>query len=102
MSKRSVEMPRRSCLSVPGSSAKMLAKATGVACDMAFIDLEDSVAPNEKAAARGEARRAIHDLDWGDRVLCIRVNAWDSPWTLADLTDLVAVAGARVDTVMLP
>jgi citrate lyase subunit beta/citryl-CoA lyase len=80
----------------------MLAKATGVAADMAFVDLEDSVAPAEKASARVNARRALQELDWGDRVVCVRVNAWDSPWTLGDLTDVVAHAGERLDTVMLP
>jgi citrate lyase subunit beta/citryl-CoA lyase len=80
----------------------MLAKATGIAADMAFVDLEDSVAPGEKAAARANAIAAIRDLDWGDRVLCVRVNAWDSPWTIADLTEVVAGAGPRLDTVMLP
>jgi citrate lyase subunit beta/citryl-CoA lyase len=102
MSPRSAELPRRSCLSVPGSSEKMLAKATGVPADMAFVDLEDSVAAGEKVAARANARRALRELDWGDRVLCVRVNAWDSPWTLGDLTDVVAHAGPRLDTVMLP
>jgi citrate lyase subunit beta/citryl-CoA lyase len=80
----------------------MLAKATGVPADMAFIDLEDSVAPAEKVAARANARRAVESLDWGDKVLCVRLNAWDSPWTLGDLTDVVAHVGARLDTVMLP
>jgi citrate lyase subunit beta/citryl-CoA lyase len=102
MSSRSKDLPRRSSLSVPGSSEKMLAKAPGVPADMAFIDLEDSVAPGEKEGARANARRAIHELDWGDKVLCVRLNAWDSPWTLADLTDVVAHAGERLDTVMLP
>jgi citrate lyase subunit beta/citryl-CoA lyase len=102
MSPRSAALPRRSCLSVPGSSEKMLTKATGVAADMVFVDLEDSVAAGEKEAARANARQALTSLEWGDRVLCVRVNAWDSPWTLGDLTDVVAVAGERLDTVMLP
>jgi citrate lyase subunit beta/citryl-CoA lyase len=80
----------------------MLAKAPGVAADMAFVDLEDSVAPSEKATARQFAVDALRSLDWGDKVVCVRLNAWDSPWTLADLTDVVAHAGPRLDTVMLP
>jgi citrate lyase subunit beta / citryl-CoA lyase len=80
----------------------MLAKAPGVGADMAFVDLEDSVAPSEKHAARANAVRAVRELDWGDAVLCVRLNAWDSPWTLGDLTDAVAPAGERLDTVMLP
>jgi citrate lyase subunit beta/citryl-CoA lyase len=80
----------------------MLAKAPGVGADMAFVDLEDSVAPSEKASARRLAVDALRSLDWGDEVVCVRLNAWDSPWTLADLNDVVAHAGPRLDTVMLP
>jgi citrate lyase subunit beta/citryl-CoA lyase len=69
---------------------------------MVFIDLEDSVAVSEKAAARGLASAALRDTAWGDAVVCVRVNAWDSPFTLRDLVDVVAVAGPRLDTVMLP
>ena len=43
---------RRSCLSVPASSPKMLAKAPTLPADEVFMDLEDSVAPAEKANAR--------------------------------------------------
>ena len=56
MSERSRNLPRRSCLSVPGSSEKMLGKAPGLGADMVFLDLEDAVAPLEKPAARGQGR----------------------------------------------
>ena len=42
----------RSCLSVPGSSEKMLVKAAGLGADEIVIDLEDSVAAGAKAQAR--------------------------------------------------
>lgn len=80
----------------------MLAKAPGLAADMVFVDLEDSVAPSEKAAARVLAREALRTTDWGDKVVCVRLNAWDSAHTLRDLTEVVAHAGPRLDTVMLP
>ena len=80
----------------------MLAKAPGLGADMVFVDLEDSVAASEKVAARGLARAAIRDSDWGDAVVSVRVNAWDSAHTLRDLVDVVALAGPRLDTVMLP
>ena len=51
MSERSRSLPRRSCLSVPGSSEKMLGKAPGLGADMVFLDLEDSVSPLEKENA---------------------------------------------------
>ncbi len=80
----------------------MLAKAPGLGADMVFVDLEDSVAAREKVAARGLAVAAIRDSDWGDAVVSVRVNAWDSAHTLRDLVDVVALAGPRLDTVMLP
>ncbi|MGD9797112.1 MAG: CoA ester lyase [Acidimicrobiia bacterium] len=102
MSERSRTAPRRSCLSVPGSSARMLAKAPGLAADMVFVDLEDSVAPLEKDAARPAAAAAVREGEWGDRVVGIRVNAWDTPWTHLDVVGAVAAAGDRLDVVVLP
>ncbi len=102
MSARSRNLPRRSCLSTPGSSDRFLAKAPSATADMTFLDLEDSVAPNEKVSARAKVVAAIRDQDWGERVLCVRVNAWDTPWTYGDVIDVVSNAGPRLDEVMLP
>jgi citrate lyase subunit beta / citryl-CoA lyase len=102
MSKRSRALPRRSCLSTPGSSERFLAKAPTASADFSFLDLEDSVAPNEKVAARAKVAQAIRSLDWDDRVLCVRINAWDTPWTYGDVIDVVSEAGPRLDEVMLP
>jgi len=78
MSNRSRALPRRSCLSTPGSSERFLAKAPTATTDFSFLDLEDSVAPNEKVASRAKVAQAIRTLDWDERVLCVRVNAWDT------------------------
>ena len=103
MSERSRHLPRRSCLSVPGSSEKMLGKAPGLGADMVFLDLEDSVAPLEKeAAARTNVVNAINELDFGDSVLCVRVNAWDTEWTYRDVIEVVEGASERLDELMLP
>jgi citrate lyase subunit beta/citryl-CoA lyase len=102
MSERSRTLPRRSCLSVPGSSEKMLAKAPRLGADMVFLDLEDAVAPLEKPAARAKVVKAINELDWGDTVLCVRVNAWDTEWTYRDVIEVVEGAGERLDELMLP
>src|ERR671926_1271768 len=102
MSERSRSLPRRSCLSVPGSSEKMLAKGPTIAADMTFLDLEDAVSPLEKEAARPKVVDAIRNQDWGDRVLCVRVNAWDTEWTAFDVIEVVSGAGERLDEVMLP
>ncbi len=69
---------------------------------MTFLDLEDSVAPLEKVEARAKVVDAIKNLDWGDRVLCVRVNAWDTKWTYGDVIDVVGNAGERLDEIMLP
>ena len=102
MSERTRNLPRRSCHAVPGSSEKFLAKAPSLPADMFFLDLEDAVAPLEKEAARAKVVAAIRDLDWGDTVLCVRVNAWDTRWTYGDVIEVVGQAGTRLDEIMLP
>src|SRR5487761_1286266 len=102
MSARSRDLPRRSCLSTPGATEKFLAKAPTVQADMTFLDLEDSVAPLEKVAARKKVVDAIKNLSWDDRVLCVRINAWDTEWTYGDVIEVVGNAGERLDEVMLP
>lgn len=102
MSNRSRNLPRRSCLSTPGSSDRFLAKAPTAAADFSFLDLEDSVAPNEKVAARSKVVNAIRTLDWDERVLCVRVNAWDTLWTYGDIIEVVGNAGERLDEIMMP
>ncbi len=102
MSARTRDLPRRSCLSIPGSSEKMLGKGPTLGADMVFCDLEDSVAPLEKEAARAKVVDAIKNQDWGEKVLCVRVNAWDTPWTYGDVIEVVGNAGERLDEVMLP
>ena len=102
MSERSRYLPRRSCFSTPGSNERFLAKAPTVPADMSFLDLEDSVAPLEKEAARAKVADAIKNLPWDDRVLCVRINAWDTEWTYGDVIDVVCNAGERLDELMLP
>ena len=49
--------PRRSVLYMPGSNAKALAKASTLPADALILDLEDSVAPDQKIAAREQVVR---------------------------------------------
>jgi citrate lyase subunit beta / citryl-CoA lyase len=102
MSERSRNLPRRSCFSTPGSNERFLEKAPTVPADMSFLDLEDSVAPLEKEAARAKVVEAIRKQAWDDRVLCVRINAWDTEWTYGDVIEVVGNAGDRLDEVMLP
>jgi citrate lyase subunit beta/citryl-CoA lyase len=80
----------------------MLAKAPTLDADMVFLDMEDSVSPLEKEAARPKVVDAIRSQDWGDRVMCVRINAWDTKWTVGDIVDVVGKAGERLDEIMLP
>lgn len=91
--------PRRSALYMPGSNARALDKARGLAADVLILDLEDSVAPDAKAAARGQVVAALAAGGYGDRELMVRVNGLDTAWGAADLA---ALATAGADAVLLP
>ena len=80
----------------------MVAKGPGLPADMVFLDLEDAVAPKEKEAARDKVVVAIRDLDWGEKVLCVRINDWSTKWTAYDIVAVVGHAGPRLDEIMLP
>jgi citrate lyase subunit beta/citryl-CoA lyase len=69
---------------------------------MTLLDLEDSVAAPEKESSRAGVVDAIRNLEWDDRVLCVRLNGWASRWTYSDAIDVVGQAGQRLDEVMLP
>jgi citrate lyase subunit beta / citryl-CoA lyase len=93
---------RRSCLSVPGSSVKMLDKARGLPADMVFMDLEDAVAPLAKPDARKNIVAALNDGGWDGKVRVVRVNDLTTHWTYRDVIEVVEGAGSNLDCVMLP
>jgi citrate lyase subunit beta/citryl-CoA lyase len=94
---------RRSCLAVPGSSPKMLAKAAGLPTDQVFLDLEDAVAPDLKNdETRGLIVRALLDQVWTAATRVVRINAVGTPWCLDDLLVVVGGAGSALDCVMVP
>ena len=80
----------------------MMGKGPGIPADMVFLDLEDAVAPKEKEASRAKIATAIRTQDWGDKVMCVRVNDWSTKWTAFDIIEVVAGAGERLDEIMLP
>ncbi|MHC4042128.1 HpcH/HpaI aldolase/citrate lyase family protein [Bradyrhizobium sp. 23AC] len=92
---------RRSQLSVPGSSEKMLQKATQSAADHVFCDLEDAVAPSAKVEARQKIAWALNNVDWGRKVRCVRINDVTTEWCHDDIITIVEQAGANLDTIML-
>jgi citrate lyase subunit beta/citryl-CoA lyase len=93
---------RRSCLSVPGSSPKMLTKAPQLPADEVFMDLEDSVAPLAKEEARGYVIDALKNNDWGDKTVVVRINSIDTHWAADDLKTVVEEAGRYIDCIMVP
>jgi citrate lyase subunit beta/citryl-CoA lyase len=97
-----VTRPRRSCLSVPGSSPKMLGKAPSLPADEVFMDLEDSVAPMAKEEARGNVVQALKEGDWADKAVVVRVNGVDTKWCAHDVLEVVGNAGQYLDCIMIP
>ena len=93
---------RRSCLSVPGSSPKMLGKAPGLPADQVFMDLEDSVAPLAKEDARGNVIDALKNNDWTGKTVVVRINSIDTQWAADDLKTIVENAGTYLDCIMIP
>ncbi|OIJ68293.1 hypothetical protein WN71_008720 [Streptomyces mangrovisoli] len=91
-------MPR-SLLSVPGSSERFLAKARDVPAEGIAFDLEDSVAPADKASARRLVADCLADFPSQGRMLWVRPNALDSGLLEADLD---AVVGPGLHGLHLP
>ncbi|MBI1204586.1 MAG: CoA ester lyase [Rhodopseudomonas sp.] len=91
--------PRRSVLYMPGSNARALEKAKTLPADGVILDLEDSVAPDAKDAARAQVADIVKGGGFGNREVFIRVNATDTPWH-AD--DLAAAAQAAPDAILIP
>ncbi len=92
----------RSMLFVPASRPAMIEKAVASAADAVCMDLEDSVVPEEKPAARHHIIRALTDLDFGRRARIVRINALDTAYAYRDLVQLVEAAGDRIDLIMVP
>src|SRR3981189_1081345 len=91
--------PRRSVLYMPGSNARAIEKARTLPVDAVILDLEDSVAPDGKAAARKQVADAVAAGGFGAREVVVRINGLDTEWWLDDLN---AAAKAKPDAVLVP
>lgn len=91
--------PRRSCLYMPGANAKALEKAKTLPADVLLLDLEDSVAPEAKEAAREQVVNAVKGGGYGKREIIIRANALSTPW---GVDDIAAAGSARPDGLLAP
>jgi citrate lyase subunit beta/citryl-CoA lyase len=90
---------RRAALYMPASNARAIAKARGLECDVVILDLEDAVAPDEKAQAREHLVDEVRAGGFGARELVVRINALDTPW---GPQDAAAVRGIGADAVLVP
>lgn len=92
--------PIRSALYLPASNQRAIEKSRALQSDVVIFDLEDAVAPGQKAAARANLVLAFGGANTTSRhVRVIRVNGMESPF-LAD--DLDSVATCKPDAVLLP
>ncbi|WP_374632737.1 CoA ester lyase [Ferrovibrio sp.] len=89
-------------LAVPGSSVKLFEKAAKSAADVIFLDLEDAVAPDDKPQARKNIVQALHDVDWGNKTLSVRINGLDTHYMYRDVVDVVEQAGDKLHLIMIP
>jgi len=93
---------RRSPLSVPGSSERMLEKAVGLEVDEVVADLEDAVAPEAKEAAREVVASFLEQRVSPAPAIAVRVNTLGGPWGERDIVEVVSRAGPRIGSLVLP
>jgi len=95
---------QRSELAVPGSNPRMIDRAAASDADYVFLDLEDAVAPGDKASARRTVVAALNDIDWrgAGKTVSVRVNGIDTPYMYRDVIEVVEQAGAHLDTLLVP
>jgi malyl-CoA/(S)-citramalyl-CoA lyase len=94
--------PNRCQLFGPGSRPAIFEKMAASDADVINLDLEDSVAPGDKDAARANVIAATHDVDWGRKHLSVRINGLDTPYWYRDVVDLLEQASALLDQSMIP
>ncbi|WP_170343357.1 L-malyl-CoA/beta-methylmalyl-CoA lyase [Ruegeria arenilitoris] len=94
--------PNRCQLFGPGSNTKLFPKMAASAADVINLDLEDSVAPSDKDAARANVIEALNTVDWGNKYMSVRINGLDTPYWYRDVVDLLEQAGDRLDQIMIP
>lgn len=97
-----VARPNRCQLFGPGSRPALFEKMAASAADVINLDLEDSVAPTDKDAARANIIKATHEVDWGNKLLSVRINGLDTPFWYKDVVELLEQASERLDQIMIP
>lgn len=80
----------------------MIEKAVASEADVAFLDLEDAVAPDQKVTSRQNVVRAFQELDWGRKPPAYRVNGVDTQYFYRDLIEVVEMAGDAARLIIVP
>jgi citrate lyase subunit beta / citryl-CoA lyase len=93
---------RRSELTSPGHSLKMMAKAATSDADQIIFDLEDALAVSQKEAGRQTVIEALRTLEFGGKIRTFRVNNVRTRFCYRDLIDVVEAAGGSLDGVVVP
>ena len=89
----------RSLLFVPALNARALVKSKTLGCDAVILDLEDSIAPDRKAAARDTAINALSAGGFAAPFLLVRVNSVGTDYFNSDIKYL---ADSGVDAIVMP
>jgi len=93
-----MERLRRSRIYLPGNSPRMIQKGPLLGADAVILDLEDSVSPEEKDAARILVGMAIRHVDFRDTEVMVRIN----PLHIGGVEDLKVILPAGPDAVLIP
>ena len=94
-----MDNPRRALLYVPGNDLHKIQKAASLPVDCICLDLEDSIAPNQKNSARSQVSEALSKINFGEAEKLVRVNG-ENTGLLDD--DLAAILPAHPDGLVLP
>jgi malyl-CoA/(S)-citramalyl-CoA lyase len=91
----------RSVLAIPATSAHLFEKAVRSRADCVFLDLEDTVLPESKHAARTQAIAGLNAIEWGRKSVGVRINALDSEWAHREILELIEQS-PRLDFILVP
>jgi malyl-CoA/(S)-citramalyl-CoA lyase len=94
--------PNRCQLFGPGSRPAIFEKMAASDADVINLDLEDAVAPDDKAEARKNITQAIGDVNWNTKTLSVRINGLDTPYWYRDVVEVLENCGDRIDQIMIP
>ncbi|MCH9764972.1 MAG: CoA ester lyase [Alphaproteobacteria bacterium] len=84
---------------MPGANARALEKAQSLPADALILDLEDSVSPESKTAARDMVCSVVKQGGYGRREIVIRPNALETAW---GTSDFLAAASVTPDAILIP